>query len=603
MIDRLTHLIHALSLALLFGCAGANTLSAQETLPDTTNDSGGGSLNLPWLQILLEGDRNAAEALRGSLFELVFTDKTSNERALIGGVIDLPAALLEGDSNASVLVDRYPMTLQAYNGIDYASDFNHEIASIRLRKSNGEGELVPSPMDAPRSWRTFNVQSDAAADPVWVVLIERSQYCPLVDESDVPDCQGFDGSSANSGEAPNNIADAEAVTEEVVRPLALGEIDTSDADREDPAVVEAEPTPEPVDYTVTISLAFAGSMESTYGRAARNLSDYCAIEFTPSGVAEAVVADVDFRATPPVIMATLQALPDASIDVTGASLRFNRSAEAESDCAYNGAVVSLDGMRQDQTTIAGGVVLPAQKPRFDLIYDLSGNVIGDDPRRSGEAVVGFATLITNVLDARLTKVSFRYGALDDYFAWTPGNSTVPNLEPMSALDTDGSAKPVGTRNIYTLNEAVRTQMLNRIEESIGGIRSSEIAALLDQAGEDFATLNEVGNLQARDPNLRVLVQVATTARGACLDASMVEAAPNADIRQTTVKRIVAVAEPLLSFDIELTEETRDSLIWRCVPTEGSLVETWLVPLTDVARNNDWQALTDQIGNLNRRLIP
>jgi hypothetical protein len=601
MNDKFTHLTRALSFALLFGWAGANMVSAQETQPQTQADEAAGAPlgPLPWLYILVEGNREAAEALRASSLDLVFTGSASGQPVLVTGQIDLPLALVDGDGDASMQVDRYPMVLMVDYERDQTSRLDREITASLLRKANSEDVPVVEPL----SWRTFDLRSDAEATPVWVVLIKRSQYCPLVDVADVPDCEGFDVSSANSTEPPNNNADAEAATEEVVRPRARGEVDTSGADREDSAVLEAEPTPEPVDYTVTISLAFAGSMESTYGRAARNLSDYCAIVFTLSGEAEAVVADVDYRAPRPVINATLQALPDASIDLTGVSLRFDRRAEEAIDCAYNGAVVALDGMQQDQTTIAGGVVLPAQKPRFDLIYDLSGNVIGDDARRSGDAVLGFATLVTNVLDARLTRESYRYGALEDYFAWRPRNSPDPKLEPMSALDMDGSAKPSGTQNIYALNEAVRTQMLNRIEESVGGIRSSEIAALLDQSGESFATLNDAGDLRARDPNLRVLVQVANTARGACLDASLVEAAPNADIRQTTVKRIVAVAEPRLSFDAELTEGTRDSLIWRCTPTEGSLVETWLVPLTDVARDNDWQALTDQIGNLNRKLVP
>ena len=65
-------------------------------------------------------------------------------------------------------------------------------------------------------------------------------------------------------------------------------------------------------------------------------------------------------------------------------------------------------------------------------------------------------------------------------------------------------------------------------------------------GERSSVLIDAGDLNAREPNLRVLVQITDTARAACLDALLMEAARNSDIRKTAVKRIVAVAETQLS---------------------------------------------------------
>ena len=586
MNDRLTHLTRALSFALLCGWAGADMVSAQETQPEALADEAVGAPRhmLPWLRILVEGDRQAADALRDSKLELTLLDSAEDRLDSVTGLVDIPAALRNSEDYASILVDRYPMVLLVDADSYMASRIDYEINGVRLSKADSEGPFELEFEASPQSWRTFDLQSDTEATLVWVVLIKRSQYCPLVDVADVPDCEDFDVSPAGSGEAPDSIADHEAATEEVVR-------------------LRPQARPQPVDYTVTISLAFAGSKEGADGRAVSSLRNYCEIVFMPSGDAEAVVGEVEYSATPPAINATLRALTDAPIDLTGANLRFDTKAEASRDCVYDGAVVALDGMSQDQTMIAGVVVLPPQEPRFELFYDLSGQVIGNDERDSGEAVMGFATRVANVLGARLANGNVSYGVLVDYFAWTPRDSLDPKLEPMSELDTEGSSTPSGREYLQALNESVRTQMLNLIGESVRGVSPSQIAALLDQARPSFSTLLDVGDSSARDPNLRVFVQVADTARAACIDASRVEAAPYADIRRTRVKRIVAVAEPLLSFDTEWAVETQDSLIWRCRPTEDSSVDTWLVPLSDVARDNDWQALTAQIGNLNRQLVP
>lgn len=617
MNDRLIHLTRVLSFALLCSWAGAREMSAQESQPelqanDTANEPMSGSFaSLQWLQILVEGGREAAEALKHSELELVFNESGSGKPVLVTGQIDFPFALANGDGDSTMLVDRYPMVLNVDIDRDQASRFDHKISVSRLRTAKSEGVVVLGENTEPLSWRTFDVWSASEATPVWVVLIRRSQYCPLVDLTDVPDCDGFDAIPGETEESRTNMASTEGATDMPIRPRARWQADASDAGADVVADSKGEaatvpalpPPPEPVDYLVRVQLAFAGALESTYGRAARSLQDECLIEFVSSGDDVVVVADVDFRATPPVINATLNALPEAAIDLSGVNLRFERRANSSIGCVYNGSVIALDGMSQDGTMIFGDVVVPAQKPQFDLIYDLSGKVIGDDPSRSGEVVVGFATLVADALKARLVNVSFKYGAINDYFAWTPSNSVDPKLEPMSALDTDGSATPTGTQYLHALNEGVRSEMLKRIAESVLGVRPSQNATLLDQASDSFSTLLDAGDLRARDPHLRLLVQVADTARAACLDASNLGASEDASFRQTTVKRIVAVAELRLSFDAELTEETGDSLIWRCKPIAGSLVDTWLVPLSDVARDKDWQALTDQIGNMSRRLAP
>lgn len=784
MNGRLTNLSLALGFALMCGWAAADAVSAQGASPkgNAVDETGvEQSVLLPWLEIMIEGDREAAQALKGSELGLVFKDSASGETVEVNGVIELPYYLQDGHGDAVLMVHRYPMVLHIDRSSGKASRLHNEFKSAKLRVAESEDEIKPQSyltiarqsyasldwnMSSSRSEECVNrinavlgennitfasdsekldqsgldvldrvaklvaecdgvdmeigghtdatgsrdsnldlsqkraeavrkalanrgypedqfiakgygescpladnetekgrlanrrihfslagaqpAITEGAAQkacpenekyiaagkksatannptPIWVVYIEAAQYCPLVNQADVRVCDGFDAIAEEAGKAPTDPASAEDANEgaaddgaDVTSSVEAGSAKVEESNGEGEGVAEAEanaepettlPTrPEPVDYKVKINLAFAGSGERTYGTAAKSLQDMCDITFMVSGDAEAVAAEVDFRAVDlrdkpkPLIEATSRALRDVSIDLSGANLRFEQDAtEALEKCTYEGAVVALDEMLQVETMITGVVVLPAQKPGFDLIYDLSGEVIGDDPSRSGKAVVGFASRVADALGTRLTNAYA--GAQEDYFVWIPSNSIDPTLVPMSVLDTDGSAAPNGTQYLHTLNESVRVQMLERIEESVGGVRSTQLAEVLDQVGESSSKLLEAGDVHARAPNLRVLVQVARTARSACLDASTLKVAPNADIRPTMVKRIVAVAESQLLFDPELTEQTRDSLIWRCKTTESDLVDTWLVPLSDVERDRDWQALTDQVRNLKGSLVP
>ena len=474
--------IRVLISAFLLAWAGTGIVSAQQTHSDTlgvdtTRQSDASIGDLPWLRILVEGGRAAAEALSAMEMDLLITQNASGARSVVSGNIGFPIALMKGDGHAAMIADRYPMVLLVDREQIHFSRFDQDITTeIQLRRSTDEGSDQIEHEPNPKIWRTFELFSEAVATPVWVVLIERSQYCPLVDLANVPDCENFEVEDSKPDVALTEVTGRESGSEGFVRPVARSEAETSDLNQAEltgsETVTLPPPPPEPVDYEVTISLAFLGTLETTYGRLARNLNDDCAIQFMPVETTHVVEADIDFRAMPPIITATISALPDAPINLNHTMLRFEQGAETFRDCAYDGAVFALDEMSQDGTMIAGQVTLPAVKPRFQLIYDLSGQLIGEDERQSNAAVLGFAARVKDVLDSRLTYASSRYIALEEYFAWVPSTSIEPKIEPMSGLDQDDSAKPRGTQHLHELNDGVREQMLDRISESVGGVATS-----------------------------------------------------------------------------------------------------------------------------------
>ena len=292
-------------------------------------------------------------------------------------------------------------------------------------------------------------------------MLERSLYCPLVDIAAVPECEGVAADETGATTAQHAESVEDTVASDNVRPVARSEAETALVSPTDSTESEPPP-PEPVNYDVSVSLRFLDVSESAFGRTARSLSDNCAVQFVRSGHADVTAANVNYRAEPPVITATISGLPNVSIDLEHSSLRFGKGADSFRECAYDGTEFAIDDMSQDDTVIVGQVTLPATKPRFQLIYDLSGQLIGEDEQQSSAAIMGFATRVKDVLDSRLIYASSKYVALDEYFAWVPSTSPDPYIEPMSELDLDGSAKPRLTQYLHELNEGVRTQMLERI---------------------------------------------------------------------------------------------------------------------------------------------
>lgn len=583
------------------GNATAQDADGAARLADPEEKLGIAMARVPWLRVLVDGNRNAAEALNAMEMVLFFQGTGAESAIVLSGNIVLPEALFEVDDHSTVLIDRYPLDFLATGNSEPVSLFHQEILHVQLTKANSDGTPEARLENEPRVWRTLDVLNETGTTPTYVVLLERSLYCPLVDIAAVPECEGVadDETGATTTQHAESVEDT--VVSDDVRPVARGEAETALLSTVDSTGSEPPP-PEPVNYDVSVSLRFLDVSESAFGRTARSFSEYCAIQFVRSGHSDVAAANVNFRAEPPVITTTISDLPNVSLDLEQASLRFSKAEDSFLECAYDGTEFAIDDMAQADTIIVGRVTLPATKPRFQLIYDLSGQLIVEDEQQSNAAIMGFAARVKDVLNSRLIYASSKYVSLDEYFAWVPSTSPDPYIEPMSELDLDGSAEPSLTQYLHELNEGVRMQMLDRISESIAGVRPAQISGNIDQVGEKTSVLLEAGDLVSREPNLRVLVQVANTARAACLDASLLESGRNSEIRRTEIRRIVAVAETQLSFDTDLTEETRDSLIWRCRSETDHSVETWLVSLSDVARNNDWQALENQLSNIDRRLI-
>lgn len=496
--------------------------------------------------ILVEGGPDVVRQLDGHEITLVFVGVGEDADTIrsVTGRLHLTPWLERAMQETDVLVDRSIMYLASISGpAPTIAVENMDLQQITLGRHHNDGGSVSAVEEPGTAWVSHQlvewpVAWRASYRVGWTITLPRNRYCGIDFDHLPAECDGFDPNAITVGldmPEPNAVPNASLAPELIeLTPLprpsygtdaAVGdasagvanETETGDtglgatdnaveltpgANGEETALTIPEPMPEPdpvpISVPISITLAFAATDQLRFFRSVRNMANLCAATLSFAGTDEPLPLTFVATGTPPTATATFIMLPTASPDLSNAQISLARIPSAFAPCPFEGAVFAVEDLAQDENGLFASIRLPAFEPQLTVIYDLSGERVGETQAESGESLVAFAELVSDTLQQRLGTRSIDYGRISDFFAWVPAGTAAPRLVSVSELDETGDGAPQPGQFLHTLTQSVQQTMQEYIADSPSGVYQSDIGDLLGEAagGGRRSSIDEIQISQA-----------------------------------------------------------------------------------------------------------